>query len=182
MRVLALILLSIMLSLNAKALAVASDYYEGNTLELIEGTSKIYSIRLQNTESYEAAFNVDYDSRFIKIIDFKEQYVVPPKSSHRIEFNVTAPNYDANSNLFVLGYTVHQLTPPSGGGIPFLTKINKNIKLKVVEDPNKLHIDYLSISYIAVLLLLAFAMLKKAMKKQKPIIKSKPKKHRKIEK
>ena len=82
--VIILVLLSSLLSLNAKSLAVASDYLENNTLVLEEGKSAIYSIRLQNTESYEAAFKVDYDQQFMKVIDFKEQYIVPPKSSYRI--------------------------------------------------------------------------------------------------
>ena len=165
MRVVTFILLSVMLSLNAKALAVASDYYEGNTLTLMEGTSKIYGIRLQNPDSYEYKVKVDYDNQFMKAIGFSEEYVLLPQSSTSIEFNVTAPKYDKKNNLFAISYTVHQLTAPSGGGIPFLTKINKNIKLQVVEDPNKLHIDYLSISYIAALLLLAFAVLRKGIKK-----------------
>lgn len=161
-----LVLLSSLLSLNAKALAVASDYLENNMLVLEEGASTIYSIRLQNTESYEAAYKVDYDKNFLKPIEYKEQYIVEPKSSYRIEFNVTAPAYDhkdQNNNLLTLGYTVHQLTGQSGGGIPFLTKINKNFKLKVIKNPNKLYINYLSVGYIAVLLLLTFFLLKKCL-------------------
>ena len=165
MRVVTFILLSVMLSLNAKALAVASDYYEGNTLKLTEGTSKIYGIRLQNPDSYEYKVKVDYDNQFMKAIGFSEEYVLLPQSSTSIEFNVTAPKYDKKNSLFAISYTVHQLTAPSGGGIPFLTKINKNIKLQVVEDPSKLHIDYFSVGYIAVLLLAAFGILKKCIRK-----------------
>ncbi|MBI2542174.1 hypothetical protein HYV80_05685 [Candidatus Woesearchaeota archaeon] len=165
-----------MLSLNAKALAVASDYYDDNTLTLTDGASKIYSIRLQNSDSDDYRVKVDYDKQFMRAIDFKEEYVLPPKSSTRIEFNVTAPRYDKKNNLFTLSYTVHQLTAPAEGGIPFLTKINKNIKLKVIKDPNKFYIDYFSLGYVAALLLLAFAALKKVAKKQKPAFKNRQKK------
>lgn len=164
MRVGIFIFLIAALSFEANALAVVSDYLPNNTLVLTEGTSAIYSIRLQNTDSYEAAYKIDHDKVFLRPMDFKEQYTVQPKSSYRIEFNVTAPAYDhkdQNNNLLTLGYTVHQLTGQSGGGIPFLTKINKNFKLKVIKNPNELYINYLSVGYIAVLLLLTFFLLKK---------------------
>ncbi len=142
MRAIILILLSLVLSLDVKALAIASDYLKDNTIELVEGTSTIYSIRLQNPDLYESKVKVDYDNQFMKAIDFKEEYTLLPQSSTRIEFNITAPKYDKNNDLFVIGYTVHQLSAPSGGGIPFLTKINKNFKLRVVENPNKLNVNH----------------------------------------
>lgn len=181
MRALILILFGIMLSLNAKAIAVASDYHENNTLALTEGASEIYSIRLQNTESYEAAFKVDYDSQFMKAIDFKEQYVVAPKSSYRIEFNVTAPKYDEKDNLFAVSYTVHQLSGGSGGTF-FLTKISKSFKLKVEKksyadknqsEPDASYGNGFSISYgyaayaIAALAFLLYIFRKKIAKKTK---------------
>src|SRR3989338_10954539 len=84
------IFLIIALSLNAKALAVASDYLEGNTLTLMEGSSRIYSIRLHNPDSYESRLKVDYARQFLTAMDFKEEYILQPKSTARIEFNVTA--------------------------------------------------------------------------------------------
>jgi hypothetical protein len=167
MRAVILILLCLLLSLNAKALAVASDYLEDNTLALVEGTSKIYSIRLQNPDSFESRVKIDYDRQYMKAMDFKEEYILPPKSSTRIEFNVTAPNYNKNNNKFVVSYTVHQLTAPSGGGIPFLTKINKNFKLKVEKNPNKLHAeDFFKLAYSITLLAISFFILKSLIKKK----------------
>ena len=178
MRVTIFLLVTIVLSLNVKALAVASDYLENNVMILEEGASAIYSIRLQNTESYDAAFKVDYDNQFIKTIDFKEQYIVPPKSSYRIEFNITAPPYDhrnENNNLFVIGYTVHQLTSPAGGGIPFLTKINKNFNVKVVGKPNKFYINY---DYVAIGVIVLALLLYILWKEHKNFGKSKRKKRK----
>jgi len=142
MRWLVLILLSLMLSLNAKALAVASDFLDNNTLILIEETSKIYSIRLQNPDTYEIKVKVDYTKELMEPIDFQEEYILQPQSVTRVEFNVTAPEYDKDSNVFDVGYTVHQLTGGPGGGIPFLTKINKNFKVRVIKNPSKFYIDY----------------------------------------
>lgn len=171
------IFLIIALSLNAKALAVASDYLEDNTLTLMEGSSRIYSIRLQNPDPYEARFKVDYDNKFMKTMDFKEEYVLPPKSTARIEFNVTAPKYDEKDNLFVVSYTVHQLS----GGTFFLTKISKNFKLKVeknlnasknqdkpyVDYNNGFHVNYGYAAYaIAVLAFLLYIFRKKLTKKK----------------
>lgn len=146
------VLLGIMLSLNVKALAVASDYLENNTLVLIEETSKIYSIRLQNPDSREIKVKLDYSTGIMKVIDYKEEYILPPKSSARIEFNVSAPKYDKSNDIFALGYTVHQLTAPSGGGIPFLTKINKNFKLKVIKNPSRFHVNYDYVAYAVIAL------------------------------
>lgn len=156
MRVVILILLIAALSLNTLnvgALAVASDYLEDETLEVIDGTSKIYSIRLQNPDEYEMRVKVDYSKEFMKASDFKEEYTLPPKSSTRIEFNITAPKYDKNNNLFTLGYTIHQLSGgPGGGGIPFLEKINKNFNLRVIKSPKKFYIDYNLLVYAAMAL------------------------------
>src|SRR3989338_7755174 len=139
------IFLIIALSLNAEALAVASDYLEGNTLMLIEGSSRIYSIRLQNPDPYEARLKLDYDSQFMKAMGFEEEYVLPPKSAARIEFNVTAPKYDEKNSMFVISYTVYQLSGGSGGSF-FLTKISKTFKLKVKkkpdENPSKLDVKH----------------------------------------
>jgi len=165
MRYLVLILFILILALNVKALAVASDYLENNTLVLTEGTSAIYSIRLQNTDTYEVRYKVDYDQQFMKAVDYKEEYIVAPKSSQRIEFNLTAPRYDMNNNVFVIGYTVHQLTGAAGGGIPFLTKINRNFKLKVAKKPSPLNVDYYQLGYLIILLVIAFVLLRKISSK-----------------
>lgn len=164
MRLIIFILLSMASSLNVEALAVASDYLQDNTLELIESTSTIYSIRLQNPESYETIVKIDYDTGFMKALDFKGEYTLPPESSTRIEFKVTAPKYNESNSLFVLGYTIHQLSGGGGGGVPFLTKINKNFKLKVVEDLDEFHINYAIVVIIIVLSIIIFFLLRSASK------------------
>ena len=146
-----LILSSLLLISGVEALSVASDFLEKNRLILTEETSAIYSIRLQNPEKDEIDVKVTYDSTFMKAIGFKEEYTLPPQSSVRIEFNVTAPKYIKNNNLFGIGYTVHQLTG-AGSGIGFLPKISKNVKLEVVKDPDRLYIDPLHIVYAAMAL------------------------------
>ena len=123
MKVIVLVLLSLILVLNVNALAVASDYLPGGVLELTEETSTIYSISLQNVDSDELRVKVTYDDTHMKALDFKEEYTLPPKSSTRIEFNVTAPRYNKDNNIFDMSYTVHQLSG-AGGGIGFLSKIN----------------------------------------------------------
>lgn len=160
MRVVILFLLILALSSNAEAIAVASDYLERDTLELIEGTSKIYRINLQNPDSYETGYKVTYDDKFMKALDFKEEYILPSKSSVTIEFNVTAPKYDKNNNLFKMSYTVHQLGG-AGGGIGFLGKISKQFNLQVLKSPNKLHINYFNVIYAVILLVVIFFLCRK---------------------
>lgn len=152
MRFIVLILTALILISNVEALAVASDYLEDNTLQLIEGTSTIYSIRLQNTGSDETRVKIDYDGTLMKAIDFKEEYTLPPKSSTRIEFNVTAPEYKKNSNVFTLSLTAHQTAVGGASGIGFLPKINKNFKLEVLKNPDRFYIDPLYMVYAAIVL------------------------------
>ena len=141
MRVVILILLSLALVLDARALSVASDYLEGDKLTLVEGASKIYSIRLQNPDSNEMRVRVDYDKDHMKLIDSKEEFTLPPESSTRAEFNVTAPEYRKNNNLFPISYTVHQVSGGGGGGASFLGRINKNFNLEVIRDPDRFYFD-----------------------------------------
>jgi len=162
MKVVVLILVSLVLILNVNALAVASDYLEKNRLQLLEDTSTIYSIRLQNPDSHDSIVKVTYNDNYMKAINFKEEYILPPKSSTRIEFNVTAPKYNKNNNIFDLSYTVHQLSGPGGGeGVSFLTKISKSVKLEVVKNPSKLHINYFHVVYVIALLVIIFFLLRK---------------------
>ncbi|MBI2134825.1 hypothetical protein HYU09_02465 [Candidatus Woesearchaeota archaeon] len=141
MRVVILILLSLALVLDARALSVASDYLEGDRLILADGTSKIYSIRLQNPDSGELAVRIDYDKDHMKIIGSKEEFTLPPSSSTRVEFNVTAPKYVKNNNLFPISYTVHQVSGAGGQGTSFLGRISKNFNLEVIRDPNRFYFD-----------------------------------------
>jgi len=161
MRVVILILVSLILSLGVEAIAVASDYLESNTLVLIEGTSKIYKINLQNSDSYEIRYKLDYNNEYMQALDFKDEYILSPKSAVGVEFNVTAPKFNKNNNLFDVSFTVHQLNGPAGGGIPFLPKIHKQFKLKVVKDPERLHINYLYVAYGLILLIIIFFLYKK---------------------
>ena len=141
MRLVILFILVLFMIPSVEAIAIASDHLEKNTLNLTEGTSVIYSIRLQNTDSSEARYKVTYDDTLMKIIGYKEEYTVDSKSTIRIEFNVTAPEYVKNKNTFTLSYTVHQLSGSGGSGIPFLTKINKQFKLQVLKHPDRFYID-----------------------------------------
>jgi len=158
MRWVVLLIAVLALISDVEALAVASDFLDNNRLLLMEGTSTIYSIRLQNPDSEDSIVKVTYNDDHMIALDFKEEYTLKPGSSTRIEFNVTAPKYNKRNNLFDMGYTVHQI---SGGGGTFLTKISKIIKLEVIESPDKLHINYFSIVYVLVLLVILFFLFKK---------------------
>lgn len=166
MRVVVLISLILAFSLDVEAIAVASDYLPGNILEMIEGTSKIYKINLQNPDSFETVYKVTYDDSYMKAIDFKEEYILPPKSSVTVQFNVTAPGYNKDNNLYGMSFTVHELTG-AGPGIGFLGKINKQIKLKVIKDPNRFHIDFYIVGYAIVFLAIFFFLYKKKKPRRK---------------
>ena len=171
MRVVILILIIALsltaLSLNAEALAVASDYLESNTMELEEGTSRIYGIRIQNPDPVEIKARVAYDTEFMKGLDFKEEYSIPAESSVAIQFNITAPKYNKNNNLFRTDFTVHQLNNAPGAGTQFLTSINKKIKLQVIKNPNRFHINYFYVGYAIILLLIILLLYRKKKHKQK---------------
>lgn len=137
------------LSLEVSAIAVASDYLVNDTLELIEGTSKIYSIRLQNPTTYEVGIKLDYDKTFMKVIDYKDVYTLAPKETgYRVLFNVTAPK---EPGIYKVGYTVSEVEPDAGGGLPIRLKINRNFNLRVIEDPNKFRIKNEHFAYAAII-------------------------------
>lgn len=140
-----LVFLSSVLIFEVKALAVASDYLEKNTLQLVEGSSTIYSIRLQNPDSYELRVKVDYDKGLMQAFDFKEEYVLQPGETASIVFNITAPKYKKNENIFPLSYTVHQVSGAGGSGVGFSPKISKGFKLEVIRNPGRFYIDPLYI-------------------------------------
>jgi hypothetical protein len=155
----------VLLCIDVNAISVVSDYLENNTLELIEGTSKLYSIRLQNPTEYETAVKLDYDKSFMQVIDYKDIYTLPPKTNYKVLFNVTAPE---NLGLYTVGFTVSEVEPGGGGILPILLKINRNFKLKVVRDPNKFYINYDYVAYaIIALVLLSYVFWKKYSTKRK---------------
>lgn len=159
----ALVLFSSSLSLDAGALAVASDYLEDNTLKLVEGNSTIYGIRLQNPDDYDLAVKVDYDKGLMQAIDFKEEYLVHPGETASVKFNITAPKYKKGENIFPLTYTVHQLGI-GGSGVGFSPKISKGFKLEVAKSPDRFYIDPLYIVLAAMALaFLLFVSRKKIM-------------------
>ena len=129
-----------LISLKANAISVASDYLADDTLELISGTSKIYSIRLQNPTDKEASIKLDYDSTFVKARNYQNIYTLPPKTpGYRVEFNITAPK---EPGLYRIGYTVSEVEPAGSSGLPVRLKINKNFYLKVIEDTNNPYPNY----------------------------------------
>ena len=159
-------------SLNVNAISVASDYLVNDTLKLISGTSKIYSIRLQNPTDNEASIKLDYDSKFVKLIDYRSIYTLPPKTSgYRIEFNITAPE---EPGLYMIGYTVSEVEPAGGSGLSIRLKINKNLYLQVTEDQNKPHSNHsapanysgLIYALILILLIILFSVWKLSLKRK----------------
>ena len=157
--------------MEVRAISVVSDYLVNGTLELTEGTSKIYSIRLQNPTDNEVGIKLDYDATFLKVIDYKEVYILPPKTTgYRILFNLTAPE---KLGLYTVGYAVSEVEPGAGGGLPIRLKINRNFKLRVIEEPsnkvediNKLQADYSNIAYIAILLIIILFLFRIFIKKK----------------
>ena len=161
-------LILILLSANVYSLAVASDFLEDDTIQLIPGGSTLYGIRLQNPNQYEIKIKLTYDDTFLHVIDYQDEYTVPPKTNYPILFNVSAPEDAKPNQEYAVSYTIHELSG-SGPGVPILIKIAKNFKLKVIKDPNKFYIDdyYKYIPYVAVILLVIYFLLRKEFSSKK---------------
>lgn len=171
------LLFSIAVALNANAISVASDYLVNDTLELIEGASKIYSIRLQNPTNNEIGIKLDYDATFMKVIGFKEVYILAPKETgYSVSFNVTAPK---KPGLYKVEYTVSE-SEPGGAGLPIRLKINRNFNLKVIEDPNKVHTNYIGTNYSGLVYLALFLIIVLFLLRKKGKYKAFKNKNRKI--
>lgn len=161
MRVIIFIFLIALLSFNVNALAVATDYLENGTLFLEEGSSKLYGARLQNSASGEIQVQLTYGDTLAKIIDYEETYTIPPKGTQSITFNITAPKDTKPGNTFTFGFTVHQVSG-SGPGVPILLKINKNFKVKIIRNPDKIYLeDYSYIAYIVIAIALLLYIFRK---------------------
>ena len=165
-----------LVSLTVNAISVESDYLVNDTLELISGASKIYSIRLQNPTDQEASIKLDYDSTFVKARDYQNIYTLPPKTSgYRIEFNITAPK---EPGLYKIGYTVSEVEPAGNSGLPVRLKINKNFYLRAIEgskmseDSNRtgtsypIQASYSGILIIVVLLAILLIIWKSSLKRK----------------
>ena len=156
-------LMVLALSFKVDAIAVASDYLENNTLELVEGGSAIYSIRLQNPTDNEIGMKLDYDSTFMKVADYKDLYILQPRSNYKILFNVTAPK---KPGLHSVSYTVSEVEPGGGAGVGLLLKINRNFNLKIIRDPSKFHMDNEVWYAAAAIILLIYFVRKERLEKR----------------
>ncbi len=166
MKILIFALFIAVLSLNAGALSVVSDYLVNDTLLIEEGSSKLYGARLQNPGSEEIYLQITYDNTTAKIIGYEEINAVPPQSSKPILFNVSAPPKAKPGKIYIISYTVHELSG-SGQGVPILLKISKSLKVKIIKDPDKFYIDELKqfIPQAAILGVILFFLIMKFAKK-----------------
>ena len=150
-------LLLILLSLKANAISVVSDYLTNNTMVLVSGESKVYSIRLQNPSDNEVGIRLDYDDTLMKVLEGKLIYTLQPKETgFRILFNITAPK---QPGMYRVSYTVSEVEPGGGSGVPIRLKINRNFDLKVTKidlkatkNPGKFYINYEYAAYAAIVL------------------------------
>lgn len=172
MKLIIFISLAVLLSFSVNALSVASDFLENDTLLLMEGTSKLYGIRLQNPSSGQVYLQITSDNQIAKIVDYEETYVIPAKSSRSVLFNVSALNLKPG-NSYSVGYTVYQLSG-SGSGVGLALKINKNFNVKIIENPDKPDVDkspisgdinYRNAAYIAIILLILIYSIRKIIGK-----------------
>ena len=140
-------------------------------MELIAGDSKLYGIRLQNPSDESTGIKLDYDSTFMKAVDYKEVYALAPKETGlSIFFNVTAPK---QPGTYVAGYTVSEVEP-SGEGLPIRLKISKTFNLKAIEDPNKVYVNQKYVIYAVMVLAFLFYVFKS--KNSNKSARSKPRK------
>jgi hypothetical protein len=159
-----LVLVMAIACLKVNAISVSSDYLVNDTMVLIESTSKIYKIVLQNPTNYEIGMKLDYEKTFIKVIDYKEVYILPPKEMYTVQFNVTAPE---EIGVYTIGYTVSEVEPGGFGGVPIRLKINRNFKLNVVKNPDKFYINNDYVAYAVIILIFLLYIIKKKYAKKR---------------
>jgi len=140
MKKLIFIFLFVCLIYKANALGVSSDFLENNTLELIDGSSTIYGIRLQNPDEEEVNVRLVLNSNTAKIINYKEIYTLS-KGKTEVLFNITAPEDARIGDIYGVGYYMEPVSALGGGGIPIGMKINKDFKVKIIRDTNKFYFE-----------------------------------------
>ena len=154
------------ISLGANAIGFSSDFLVNSTMELMVGTSRIYNIYLQNPTDQEASLKVDYDKTYMKISNYQEIYTLAPKEvAYKISFNVTAPD---TPGTFEVGYTVSEVEPAGGGGVPIRLKINRNFNIKITKNPKQFYINYEYLAYAVIIIAFsAYVFWEKKWKKPK---------------
>jgi hypothetical protein len=160
-----LALFILVISLQASAISVVSDFLENDTLVLKEHESKLYGIRIQNGKDYSQHFRVTYDGEYATILDYKGQYEVPPKSSVSIKFNLSSDKMPKGEPISI-GYSVHELSG-AGEGVPILLSINKNFNVKVEESGAEPNINPINPEVLAVLAIILLYLAYRACLKSK---------------
>lgn len=121
---------------DVTGIGIVTNYLENNTLQIMKGTSTIYEIEIQNTEE-EMKVKLVLQSDIAKVIDYQEEYTLPKGVSNTpIYFNITTPNNARVGDEYTINYYVQPLSA-KGGNIQFAIALNKNFKVKIIEDPNK---------------------------------------------
>ncbi len=165
----------LLLAASVSALGIVSDYLEENTLVMDEGNSKLYSIRIQNPEDREVQVKLTYNSDYLDLLEEKEYYSVPPKSSLKLTFNVTAPQVSANQS-YTLGYSIQELGS-QGEGLPIRFTIGRNFTLKVV-DLSKSHLPYYPFAVVMLAIVLIGGWLYSRKHNKDPVPETKKRKRR----
>jgi len=127
---------SIMLfSVGVYAIGVAQEYLNDNTLYLAPGTSRLFTITLQNGDSDDIKVRIVLDSEIATITDALEIYTIPAKFYDMfIRLNITVPK-DANIGaIYPISYYVQPITEADGSMIPINLRINKHFNVKVVDE------------------------------------------------
>ena len=154
--------LVLLLSYYVMALGVVSDYLINDTLILVDGSHRLYEVRVQNQAEGEARVKITYDTDFIEVLNYKDEYKIPPKKDQAILFNVSAPPGLKVEQEYIVGYTVHQ-TGGGGPGVPVLIKIAKNFKVKIIKSKDKFYLSnyYSYVPQVIIILIVIVSIFKR---------------------
>jgi hypothetical protein len=157
------VLFFVLLFEQVGAVGIVTDYLNDNTLNLVDGSSTTFKILLQNVDSEELKVRVGIDSDIAQIIDYKDVYTLPPGVSNTpVLFNITSPKNAKVVEIYTVSY--HMEPQSAGGGtVAIGMRMNKDFKVRIIKDPNKLYPeDYFARAIlIAVIIILVVVGLKK---------------------
>lgn len=136
---LALLVNIILCSVFIQALGVAQEYLEDNTLYLKPGTSRLFTVTLQNEDDEEVKIKFVVASEIITIINPEEYYTIPAKFyDTRIRLNIFVPQDAKIDTVYPINYYVQPMANSDGGMIPLNLRINKQFFVKVIDETQEI--------------------------------------------
>jgi hypothetical protein len=125
-----LVIFILLISGSVHAIGVAQEYLKDNILQMAPGTTRIFTITLQNSDNSSLNVKLSLNSKIASIIQYQEIYTIPPMFYDLyIRLNITVPADAKIGEIYPVDYFVQPLVLADGAMIPINLRINKHFSV-----------------------------------------------------